>query len=79
MHATRTVAVNFCRLAKLMFGEVAVEFNLRGQGYGKFGYTQRERAGERETEDTREKGEFKMTAEMICALISVCLFTQPTF
>lgn len=77
MHATRNIAVNFCCLAKLIFGKVAVEFNLRGQEYGKFG--NREVEGERATEDKREKEEFQMTVEMMCALILVCLFTQPTF
>lgn len=77
MHATRSVAVNFWYLAKLIFGKVAVKFNLRGQEFGKFGY--RETGRERATEDKREKEKFKMTVEMMCALIPVCLFTQPTF
>lgn len=38
-----------------------------------------ERDGERATEDKSEKEEFKMTVEMMCTLILVCLFTHPTF
>lgn len=72
VHATRSVAVNFCCLAKLIFVKVAVKFNLRGQEYGKFGYRQRGRES-----DGGEKEEFKMTVEMMCALILV--FIHPAY